>query len=206
MTEKDRPHHHGNLREALIEAGIALLAEGGPQAMTLRAAAARAGVSHAAPAHHFKGLTGLMTAIATRSFQLFDEAMVAARDLAGPDLAAQLHAVCAGYLRFAEDRPALFRLLFIEPNVDRCDAALGKAGAQAYATLRGACAPFALSPTDALTLEATVWSLVHGYALLRHGAVSAGTPAFSDGPAFPALLANVLAGRNNVLATGAAVR
>ena len=56
-------HHHGDLRQALVAAGIELLDEGGLAALTLRRCAARAGVSHAAPAHHFKGLRGLLTAI-----------------------------------------------------------------------------------------------------------------------------------------------
>ena len=59
-----KQHHHGNLREALITAGVGLLNEGGLSALTLRKCAARAGVSHAAPAYHFKGLNGLLTAIA----------------------------------------------------------------------------------------------------------------------------------------------
>jgi DNA-binding transcriptional regulator YbjK len=61
MTEsadKKKPHH-GNLRAALVSAGIELLEEGGLEALTLRKCAARAGVSHAAPAHHFEGLQGL---------------------------------------------------------------------------------------------------------------------------------------------------
>ena len=73
------------LRDVLIEAGIALLNEGGMAALTLRRAAARAGVSHAAPAYHFDGLPGLLTAIAARAFADFSNRMQAARDLAGSD-------------------------------------------------------------------------------------------------------------------------
>jgi AcrR family transcriptional regulator len=64
----DKPHHHGNLREALINAGLLLLKEDGLDGLTLRRAAARAGVSHAAPAHHFSGKQGLVAAIAARGF------------------------------------------------------------------------------------------------------------------------------------------
>ncbi|WP_141215717.1 TetR/AcrR family transcriptional regulator, partial [Hahella sp. CCB-MM4] len=71
-------------RDALIEAGLSLLIEGGPEGLTLRRAAARAGVSHAAPAHHFNGLPGLQTAIATRAFALFTVTMISHRDAAEP--------------------------------------------------------------------------------------------------------------------------
>ncbi len=70
LNPPEKPHHHGNLREALIVAGIEILKEGGLPALTLRACAARAGVSHAAPAHHFDGLPGLVTAIAANSGQI----------------------------------------------------------------------------------------------------------------------------------------
>ena len=60
-----KKHHHGNLRPALIKAGIALLEEGGIDALSLRKCAARAGVTHAAPAHHFDGLAGLKALVYT---------------------------------------------------------------------------------------------------------------------------------------------
>ena len=79
QAEIPRPHHHGNLRSALIDSGLALLANEGLAGLTLRRAAAAAGVSHAAPAHHFDGLPGLLTAIAARAFQLFADQMEAAQ-------------------------------------------------------------------------------------------------------------------------------
>ena len=75
--ETSRPHHHGDLRRALIDAGLALLTEGGTSALTLRGCAARAGVSHAAPAHHFDGLDGLRVAIAEEGFDRFRRRMLA---------------------------------------------------------------------------------------------------------------------------------
>ncbi len=93
---KEIPHHHGNLREALIDAGLQLLAEGGPSALTLRRAAARAGVSHAAPAHHFDGLTGLLTAIAVRAYQAFSGQMIQHREAAGANDFTRWVGVCQG--------------------------------------------------------------------------------------------------------------
>ena len=78
--EPPKPHHHGNLRNALIEAGIDLLKEGGLPNLTLRKCAALAGVSHAAPAHHFDGLDGLRQAIASEGFSRFRQAMLDASD------------------------------------------------------------------------------------------------------------------------------
>ncbi len=65
-----RPYHHGNLKAELIRAGIALIEEEGLDALSLRAIAARAGVSHAAPRNHFGSLRGLLTAIAAQGFRL----------------------------------------------------------------------------------------------------------------------------------------
>ena len=153
-----------SLREALIQAGIALLAEGGPAALTLRQAALRAGVSHAAPAHHFNGLPGLLTAIAARAFDTFAQTLQTARDAAGDDPRARLHGICQGYLIFAATHAGLFHLMFTAPEVDRRDPALDPAAALSYQILQQACRPFATHPDD--RLEVAVWSMVHGYAAL----------------------------------------
>jgi AcrR family transcriptional regulator len=153
-------------RQALIEAGLALLAEGGAGALTLRRAAQRAGLSHAAPAHHFGGLPGLYAGIAAAAFRDFAATMLRFRDRAGSDPRARLLAICEGYLDFARSRAGLFQLMFAAPGVDRADAELVAAGAAAYAVLREACAPFARPGAEAEALETAVWSLVHGYAIL----------------------------------------
>ena len=115
------PHHRGNLREALIVAAMALLTEGGIAGLTLRRAAARAGVSHAAPAHHFNGLPGLLTAIAARAFCQFGDAMELARATADPAPFAQLAGICTGYLDFATRHAGIFHLMFVSAEVDRDD-------------------------------------------------------------------------------------
>lgn len=157
-------HHHGNLREALISASVALLQEGGIAGLTLRRAAARAGVSHAAPAHHFGGLPGLLTATAARAFELFTAAMVQSRDAAPPTAQARLLGVAQGYLAFAEAHSGLFHLMFNAPSLCRDDPALRVASAAAYQVLREACAPFAAP--DPVRMELAVWALVHGYAAI----------------------------------------
>ena len=180
MNEK-KPHHHGNLKDALIEAGISLLEEGGIHALSLRKCAAIAGVSHAAPAHHFGGLDGLIAAIATRGFLSFSNYMLRERDNSDDDPASQLKAICTGYLQFAEDQPALFTLMFgTRGEIEATEEQQAIAG-RAYMILSETCAPFV--PDDATSSRPTeilVWSIVHGYATLRQFGQGAPNQPVSD--------------------------
>ncbi|WIY25545.1 TetR/AcrR family transcriptional regulator [Parasedimentitalea psychrophila] len=165
MTDipNQKPHHHGDLRSALIQAGIALLSEGGKDALTLRKCAARAGVSHAAPAHHFDGLDGLRGAIAQEGFRLFRLSMLAACDDNSPSGLDHLKGICSGYLNFAIKNPALFELIFSSAPMAGLDRDLKQGTAFAYEVLRDACAPFVLPGQDPQVVETQVWSLIHGY-------------------------------------------
>ena len=183
-----------SLRDALIEAGTALLAEGGMAGLTLRRAAAMAGVSHAAPAHHFDGLPGLLTAIAARAFQTFADTLHAAREAAGADPRARLNGTCQGYLTFAASHAGLFHLMFISPEVNRGDPDLMPHATRSYQILREACLPFAATIPDE-ALEVAVWSMVHGYALLGLGSDDPTRLPFSRRPGFAELLGELLAGR-----------
>lgn len=158
-----KPHHHGDLRSALIQAGIALLTEGGKNSLTLRKCAARAGVSHAAPAHHFDGLGGLRAAIAQEGFRLFRLSMLAARDNDNPSDMDRLKGICSGYLNFAIANPALFELIFSSAPMSTFEDGLQNRTNYAYEVLRDACAPFVPSHTDPIIIETQVWSLIHGY-------------------------------------------
>src|SRR5919112_6813183 len=75
--EGTRPYHHGNLRRALIDAALTAVAQQGPAALSLRDVARRAGVSHAAPTHHFGNKAGLLTAIAAEGWDLLADALTA---------------------------------------------------------------------------------------------------------------------------------
>jgi len=165
-----KSHHHGNLREALIQAGIALLDEGGKAALTLRKCAARAGVSHAAPAHYFSGLSGLMTAIVARGFEIFTTTMVDKATKSGPDPHARLLAICNGYLQFSHDHEAMFNLMFWSQNLEFDDPDLRRNSEAAYQVLCDGCAPFSADPENKEVTEIMVWSLVHGYAGLSRSA------------------------------------
>lgn len=165
MTQEPdhKPHHHGDLRSALIQAGISLLSEGGKDSLTLRKCAARAGVSHAAPAHHFDGLGGLRAAIAKEGFRLFRLSMLAACDDNNPSDLDRLKGICSGYLNFAIQNPALFELIFSAAPLGNFEADLQQGTPFAYEVLRNACAPFVPSGQDPMIVETQVWSLIHGY-------------------------------------------
>ncbi len=172
MTEQKRHHHHGNLREALITAGLELMEQGGPDALSLRKCAKRAGVSHAAPAHHFNGLVSLQAAIIARGYQKFSASMRRAADQADAAPQAQLNAICAGYIDFARSHTAVFKFMFQPHNNDSqtLDATtqeeLDRDSMASYQILRDACAPFEHNDAQGVSTEIMVWSLVHGYAML----------------------------------------
>lgn len=135
-------HHHGNLREALVSAGLSLLASEGAAGLTLRKCAAMAGVSHAAPAHHFQGIAGLLDAIAARGFTLFADAMEAEAANGPDEPRARLEAICLAYFAFAKANPALYDLMFRQIwSLAGKEPELGRAGARAYGVLAAACAP-----------------------------------------------------------------
>src|SRR5438128_12279628 len=70
-----KPYHHGHLREAVLEAAVAEIEAMGPARLSMREIARRAGVSHAAPAHHFGDKTGIFTAIAAQGFRMAADAI-----------------------------------------------------------------------------------------------------------------------------------
>ena len=112
---KAQPYHHGQLREALVTSGRALLEEKGIRGFTLRECARRAGVSHAAPAYHFASIDDLLAELAARGFDELAAAMTAEADRAGDKGAAaatgRLVGQGVGYMAFAAGNPALFQLM-----------------------------------------------------------------------------------------------
>lgn len=166
MTNKT-PHHHGNLRAALIEAGIELLEAEGLSSLSLRKVAANVGVSHAAPAHHFKSKDALLIAIAANGYLVFSNLMREERARSTTEARAQLLGICRGYLRFAAEHEALFELIFSDVMKNADDQELQTYSAQAFGVLVETCALFEPSPEGNGVNEIMVWSLVHGYATLQ---------------------------------------
>jgi AcrR family transcriptional regulator len=165
-----RGYHHGDLRQALIAVAETLLAEKGVEGFTLRECARRAGVSPAAPAHHFGNMTGLLTAIATLGFEGLAEAMESAAAASDGTAGERLKAIGLGYIRFALTHPARFRVIFGRFPLDHGDAALASASKHAFNILAQTIAaqPGNNEPLDESAQADLVfaWSTVHGFANL----------------------------------------
>ncbi|OUS38573.1 TetR family transcriptional regulator ['Osedax' symbiont bacterium Rs2_46_30_T18] len=161
-----KSHHHGNLREALISSGIELLEEGGVTALTLRKCAARAGVSHAAPAHHFEGLQGLIRAITNRGMSMFATAMQDKIDAADNSPFPRLYAMCEGYLSFFIEHQALSNLMFNQKSELMTKSTKGRSTNTAFNILVSTCAPFKHGPLGPQATEYAVWSLIQGFSHL----------------------------------------
>lgn len=157
-----RSYHHGDLREALIDAAMDALVEGGEANVGLREVARRASVSPAAPYRHFKNRADLLAAVAAAGFKRFRDSLLAAQ--LGLPPSQHLAAMGQAYVAFARDNPALFRLMF-SANLDRApDDSLKAAADAAFAPLVEA----ALHETsdDPFETALAAWALVHGLAHL----------------------------------------
>lgn len=173
-----QPYHHGALREALLEAAEIILERDGFQALTLRAAARAAGVSHAAPAHHFGDLVGLLSDLAATGYTRFHAAVLAEMAASGPAPADRMHAMGRGYVRFAREHPNLFLLMFRSERLDPQRPALRAAMDTAYGALAAAASAAgdtaassrtaikAAAPPDRLADITAAWAIAHGLALL----------------------------------------
>jgi AcrR family transcriptional regulator len=168
MTIKRR-YHHGALREALVEAALELLAEGGLANLSLGEAAKRVGVTAAAPYRHFSSREELLTEVARRGFLSFGERIEKAWDEGRPDAAAAMWRMCAAYLAFAREEPGLYSAMFgsaatlaADASADAADHALDILwrSVVAYLQQRGAAAQ------GARKLALQVWALAHGVAML----------------------------------------
>ncbi|WP_101951876.1 TetR/AcrR family transcriptional regulator [Mycobacterium sp. 3519A] len=153
-------YHHGDLKAVILAKAAALVAERGADGISLRELAREAGVSHAAPAHHFTDRRGLFTALAAEGWRLLTEALRDAR----PDF---LEAALA-YVRFALDHPGHYAVMFDRSLVNAADpeliASMDAAGtelAQGVGTLDDANAK-----GDPQAAALAAWSLVHGFSLL----------------------------------------
>ena len=125
-TEKPREsYHHGDLRAALIAVADEIIGQKGIEGFSLRAAAQKAGVSPAAPAHHFGGAKGLLTEVAILAYERAGRYI----DSAGhsQDVVADVRAVGLSFIKFAVDHPGHFRLMFRNDLVDRSDMRLAAA-------------------------------------------------------------------------------
>lgn len=171
VSETSRPYHHGNLRSALLDAAFDLLAATPPSALSLRAVARQAQVSHAAPYHYFTDRTALLEALGTECMVRFVDAQEEATE-AAPTGIEKLRAQGLAYIGFAEEHPHAFQLIY-DPTIcipgsptperavqiERIETLLG---ASAVAAQREGLS--AGAPSEALAVG--LWGTVHGLARL----------------------------------------
>jgi AcrR family transcriptional regulator len=171
----ETPYHHGDLHDALLAAAERVLEREGLPGLTLRAVAREAGVSHAAPTHHFGDLTGLLSELAAIGFRRFNEAMIAAGNSETLPIMKAL-ARAKAYVAYAQARPGMYGLMFRTERLDMTRPSLHEA---ATASFEGLATAVSLSRNEKLSGEALetlsldqaaaiarAWSLVHGFTTL----------------------------------------
>jgi AcrR family transcriptional regulator len=168
-------YHHGNLKEALIEAARALVAELGPQGFSLAETARRAGVSAAAPYRHFSDRDALMQEVARRGYATLATRLDVAWDGGKPAPLTAFQRMGAAYLTFAAEDPAAYGAMFLSGQSPAEPPALREAADRAFAVLVSAAAKLGCrhsngSLADPRQIALHIWALSHGLATLcgRH--------------------------------------
>lgn len=153
-------YHHGDLKSVILEQAAQLVAERGADGVSLRELARAAGVSHAAPAHHFVDRRGLFTALAAQGWRLLAAALAQARPEFGD--------AALAYVRFAVDHPGHYEVMFDRSLVNPEDAELIAAQDAAGAELATGVGTLddARATEDPQAAALAAWSLVHGFAML----------------------------------------
>jgi AcrR family transcriptional regulator len=153
------PYHHGDLRRAILDAAIESISAGGSAGLSLRELSRRAGVSHAAPIHHFGDKAGVLTALAAEGYDLLADAL----DAAGDEFAE----AGVAYVRFAVTYRAHFEVMFRPDTYHPDDPAVVAARERASQALtHGVRTRTARTGRDARLTGVAAWSLMHGFATL----------------------------------------
>jgi AcrR family transcriptional regulator len=169
--QKPKPYHHGDLRNALIQAGLGILAEGGAQELDLRKVARRAGVSHAAPYRHFADKQALVAAINEEGFHLLAERIRSSLREVSDEPVEQLLGVALAYVRFAQENPWLMREMFSGITIEReTFESLHTASKSVYRlyaeVIRSGQERGKIVDGDPTALAGVLWSVLHGLAML----------------------------------------
>jgi AcrR family transcriptional regulator len=169
-----RGYHHGDLREALIEATLGLVAERGVAAVTLADVARAVGVSPAAPYRHFSDLNAVIVEVARRGFERFKDALEAAWDGGRPDPMTAIETLGRAYLAFARREPASYAIMFDPSPAIAADPGLKEASARAFGVLRqaadlAAAGVAAARRPPAMMVALHLWAFAHGVATLFVG-------------------------------------
>ncbi|MBN9147887.1 MULTISPECIES: TetR/AcrR family transcriptional regulator [unclassified Nitrobacter] len=168
----ERGYHHGNLKEALLQAALGLIAEKGPAGFTFADAARSAGVSPAAPYRHFRDRDELLASIAQRGFEQFEAVLTKAWDDGRPDTVSAFERVGRAYLAFARNEPAYYSAMFESGVPVDVNPMLSAASERAFAIIRAAAerlaalTPPGVARPPALMMALHIWSMSHGIASL----------------------------------------
>jgi AcrR family transcriptional regulator len=169
---RERGYHHGNLREALLQAALDLIGQKGAAGFTFADAARMAGVSPAAPYRHFRDRDELLSSIAQRGFEQFEAALSEAWDDGRPDTVTAFERVGRAYLNFARQQPAFYSAMFESGIPVDMNPTLQAAGERAFAIIRAAAerlaalAPPGVPRPPAMMMALHIWSMSHGVASL----------------------------------------
>jgi AcrR family transcriptional regulator len=169
--QRSKPYHHGDLRNALIQAGLELLAEGGAQELDLRKVARRAGVSHAAPYRHFADKQALIAAITEEGFRWLAERIQATLREMSDEPFEQLLGIALAYVHFAQEHPRLMREMFSGLTIEReTFVSLQMASKTVYRlytdVIRRGQERGKFVDGDPAALAGVLWSVLHGLAML----------------------------------------
>jgi AcrR family transcriptional regulator len=163
---ESRPYHHGDLRRALVDAARRLLETEGPSALSLRAVAREAGVSPAAPYHHFKDKSELLEAVAHEGWEMLQKMMAEAK--ARAEGRSQLTALGIAYVCFARDNPALYRVMYDGArDKESLPSHVQESEDSAYCMVRDTMIEHGADPTADVDLElatTAAWCAAHGLA------------------------------------------
>jgi AcrR family transcriptional regulator len=167
--KREQRYHHGNLKKALLDAAVKVIAKMGPRAFTLREVARQAKVSHNAPYRHFKDKEELLAAVAAEGFERLADSMIEAAASAGDALTALLLSG-RGYVQFALRWPEHFSVMFDQHEGFDAYPKYAASGQKAFQVLLdriiAAQQSGQLPAGDAKPLALTAWSMVHGIAKL----------------------------------------
>lgn len=200
MKTASSTYHHGDLPNALMDAVEDIMARDGLHAVSLRAAARHVGVSHAAPAHHFGDLSGLLTAVAERAHQRFGAALEqACHAAADQGVEQRMMAIGQAYLDFAVANPAVFTVMFRADLVARSSDETGGPPARGFEVLTEQIAAGLGTDEsdrpDVWRLAMMAWSGVHGAAMLwLQGTPTAMRPDVTLDQMFDLVGSGILAG------------
>jgi AcrR family transcriptional regulator len=168
----ERGYHHGNLKEALLQAALDLIGQKGAAGFTFADAARMAGVSPAAPYRHFRDRDELLSSIAQRGFEQFEGALGGAWDDGRPDTMTAFERLGKAYLAFAREAPAYYSAMFESAIPTDATPALQGASERAFGIIRAAAerlaalAPQGMPRPPALMMALHIWSMSHGIASL----------------------------------------